>query len=273
LRSFLYDIPEKDTDWTPAAWFCRDTKGTQRIAESAMGCQRVTDMLKHLSALTFDLDDTLWDNRPVLMTAERVLYDWLCQHYPRIKQRYRLEDMWSLRQDLLLRNPELHHDVTTLRKESLRIAAQSSGYDNSLVEPAFAVFIEARHRITLYSDVEPALHKLRNAGYSLGTITNGNADVERLGLGQLFDFSLSASSTGKSKPHPHMFEEACRRAHVSTAELAHIGDEAGTDLAGAHNAGVTAIWMNRQAQPAEAGVVYHAEVRSMAELLVLLGLN
>ncbi len=229
--------------------------------------------MKHISVLTFDLDDTLWDNRPVLMAAEHALYDWLCQYYPRIKQRYRLEDMWSLRQDLLLRNPELRHDVTRLRKESLCIAAQSTGYDNTLVEPAFAVFIEARHKVTPYSDVEPALRRLRNAGYRLGTITNGNAEVERLGLGQLFDFSLSAASTGKAKPHPRMFEEACRRMRVSTAELAHIGDEAGTDLAGANNAGVTAIWMNRQAQPAEPGVVYHAEIRNMTELLVLLGLN
>jgi putative hydrolase of the HAD superfamily len=229
--------------------------------------------VKHLSALTFDLDDTLWDNRPVLMAAEQALYAWLCQHYPRIKQRYTLEDMWSLRQDLLLRTPELRHDVTRLRKASLRIAAQSTGYDNSLVEPAFAVFIEARHQVTPYSDVEPALRRLRNAGYRLGTLTNGNADVERLGLGQLFDFSLSAKSTGKAKPDPRMFEEACQRAHVSTAELAHIGDEASTDLAGANNAGVTAIWMNRQAQPAKPGIFYHAEIRNMTELLVLLELN
>jgi len=60
--------------------------------------------VKHLSALTFDLDDTLWDNRPVLMEAEQTVYDWLCLHYPRIKLRYRLKDMWSLRQELRKRS-------------------------------------------------------------------------------------------------------------------------------------------------------------------------
>lgn len=229
--------------------------------------------MKHLSALTFDLDDTLWDNRPVLMAAEQTVYDWLCLHYPRIKLRYSLEDMWSLRQSLLQQNPELRHDVTALRKNSLGIVAQTTGYDDSLVEPAFAVFLDARHRVTLYSDVEPALRRLRSAGYCLGTLTNGNADVGRLGLGQLFDFSLSAASTGKAKPHPRMFEEACRRAHVGAAELAHIGDEPGTDLAGAQNAGVTVIWMNRQGVAAEPGIPVHAEVRNMTQLLTLLGLN
>jgi len=229
--------------------------------------------VKHLSALTFDLDDTLWDNRPVLMAAEQTVYDWLVRHYPRIRRRYGLEDMWRLRQELMQQNPELRHDVTALRKHSLQIVAQSCGYDSRLVEPAFAVFLDARHRVTLYSDVEPALRRLRSAGYCLGTLTNGNAEVERLGIGQLFDFSLTAASIGKAKPHPRMFEEACRRAQVSTAELAHVGDEPDTDLAGAQNAGVTVIWMNRRGLPAAPGVTHHAEVRDMAQLLALLGVN
>ena len=229
--------------------------------------------MKHLRALTFDLDDTLWDNRPVLMAAEQSLYDWLGRHYPRINQHYSLEGMWSLRQELLKRNPELRHDVTTLRKDSLHVMAQTCGYDDRLVQQAFDVFLQARHRVTLYSDVEPALRRLRAAGYCLGTLTNGNADVLRLGLGHLFDFSLTAASVGKAKPHPRMFEEACRRAQVSAAELAHIGDEAGTDLAGAQNAGLTVIWMNRQGLAAEPGVARHAEIRNMTQLLDLLGLN
>ena len=229
--------------------------------------------MNHLRALTFDLDDTLWDNRPVLMAAERTLYDWLVRHYPRIRLHYSIEDMLSLRRELLRRNPDLRNDISGLRKTSLHVAARTAGYDDSLVEPAFAVFLEARHQITLYSDVEPALQRLRDAGYCLGTLTNGNAEVERIGLGHLFDFSLSAASTGKAKPHPRMFEEACKRAQVTPAELAHIGDEAGTDLAGAHNAGATVIWMNRRGLAADPDIGHHAEIRSMSELLTLLGLN
>jgi 2-haloalkanoic acid dehalogenase type II len=229
--------------------------------------------VKHIRALTFDLDDTLWDNRPVLMAAEQTLHDWLCMHYPRIGLRYSLEDMWRLRQDLLQKNTELRNDVTELRKTSLRLAAESAGYDHRLVEPAFAVFLEARHRITLYNDVVPAIQRLRDAGYCLGSLTNGNADVQRLGLGHLFDFSLSAASVGKAKPHPRMFQEACRRAQVDAAELAHVGDEPGNDIAGAKNAGVAAIWMNRQGLQSDPGIVCHAEISNMKELLTLLGLD
>jgi putative hydrolase of the HAD superfamily len=229
--------------------------------------------VKRIRALTFDLDDTLWDNRPVLMAAEQTLYDWLCRHYPRISLHYRLEDMWRLRQDLLQQDPELRNDVTALRKRSLRVAAESAGYDQRLVEPAFAVFLEARHQVTLYSDVVPALQKLRNAGYCLGSLTNGNADVQRLGLGHLFDFSLTAAAIGKAKPHPRMFREACRCARVNAAELAHIGDEPGTDIAGAQNAGVTAVWMNRRGLQSSPGIVCHAEISGMKGLLNFLELN
>lgn len=229
--------------------------------------------MNHLRALTFDLDDTLWDNRPVIMEAEQSLYDWLGTHYPRISLHYKPVDMLYLRKQLLQQNPELQHDVTTLRKTALRIMAEATGYDQSLVEPAFATFIEARHRITPYSDVIPALQKLRKAGYCLGSLTNGNADVRRLGLAQLFDFSLTAAATGKAKPHPLMFEEACRRAQVTARELAHVGDEPETDLVGAQNAGVAVIWMNRQGLPADHGIQHHAEVRNMQELLILMGIN
>ena len=63
--------------------------------------------MKHIRAVTVHLNDTLWDNRPVLMPAEHALYACLGRHYPRVKARYTLEAMRSLRQDLLRQDPEL----------------------------------------------------------------------------------------------------------------------------------------------------------------------
>ena len=53
-----------------------------------------------IRALTFDLDDTLWDNRPVMLAAEQALYDWLSTNYPRISQGYTLEELAALRRYL-----------------------------------------------------------------------------------------------------------------------------------------------------------------------------
>ena len=226
--------------------------------------------MKQLRLLTFYLDDTLWDSRPVLLAAEASLFDWLAHHYPRFLDHFTVESLRELRMQLARDHSELRYHMTALRKRSLQIAAGIAGYDDSLVEPAFAWFLEARHRITPYRDVVPALHKLRAAGYLIGSLTNGNADVNRLELGALFHLSVSAESTGCAKPDPVIFEHACRSAGVEMSEMAHIGDEPETDVAGALAAGGTAIWMNRNARPPTASPAAHATVRDMTELLKLL---
>lgn len=229
--------------------------------------------MQTIRALTFDLDDTLWDNRPVMIRAEQSLYDWLAEHYPRITRRYTVAELRQVRLQLAADRPNLRYRMTSLRKESLRLAAAEVGYPDALVEQAFAYFIEARHRITLYRDVVPGLRRLRQAGYLICALTNGNADVSRLGIGELFDLQLDAESVGEAKPHPRMFELACSRTGVTPAQLAHIGDEPAVDLAGANAAGVKAIWMNRLAREVDNRFPYHAEVRNMRELLALFGLD
>jgi len=226
-----------------------------------------------IRALTFDLDDTLWDNRPVMLAAEQALYDWLSANYPRIGQRYTLEELSGLRRDLAERDPRLRYHMTALRKASLRLAAESVGYDDGLVEPAFLAFLEVRHRVKPYDDVIPALERLRGAGYLIGSLTNGNADVHRAGIGHLFDFSVSAESAGRAKPHPRMFQEACRLAGIDPSELAHVGDEPATDLEGARVAEVAGIWMNRPGDSDNHEIPFHAEVRDMNQLLKLLGVD
>jgi putative hydrolase of the HAD superfamily len=147
--------------------------------------------MQQVRALTFDLDDTLWDNRPVMVDAEKAVYDWLSRHYLRIKECSTLGGLRHMRTQLAERLPELRYHMTALLKQSLRLAAEAVGYDDSVVEPAFAHFLEARHRVTPYDDVLPALQRLRDAGYRIGALTNGNVDVRRLGIGRLFHFPLS----------------------------------------------------------------------------------
>lgn len=83
--------------------------------------------MKHIRALSVDLDDTLWNNRPLLMAAGQEPYAWLGRHYRPIKARYSLAGMRSLRQDPLRQDPELHQGVTTLGRTLLRLVAESAG--------------------------------------------------------------------------------------------------------------------------------------------------
>jgi FMN phosphatase YigB (HAD superfamily) len=97
----------------------------------------------------------------------------------------------TLRRTVLAEQPEIGHDVTRFRLAVLERAFSDAGYPPAegrrLAAEAFAVFIEARHQVRLYEGVRETLEALR-ANYQLGTLTNGNADIARLGLTDLFEF-------------------------------------------------------------------------------------
>jgi len=79
-------------------------------------------------------------------------------------------------------------------------------------------------------------------------LSNGNADVQRVGLGAYFSASLSAQQFGVAKPDPRIFEAAAAAAAVAPAEVLHVGDDVDTDVMGALNSGLQAVWVNREAK-------------------------
>ena len=220
---------------------------------------------QRIRGVTFDLDDTLYDNGPVLERAEQAVQTWLEQHYPRLADRYDVHALRELRRSLAREEPALGHDLSSLRKRAIAVAAQELGYGAEVGEAAFHVFWETRNRVALFEDVLPVLAGLREA-YTLGAITNGNADVTRIGLGGVFHFALSAADVGAAKPAPPLFLEALRRIGGAPQATVHVGDDAVADVGGACGAGLRTVWVNRHGRAWEGEVTPDAEVRSLWEL-------
>jgi putative hydrolase of the HAD superfamily len=218
-----------------------------------------------IRCITFDLDDTLWDCAPVIEGAERRFYHWLTEHYPRICERFSPEGLIEHRKDWFGQNPDLHHDMTHLRKRWLSVMARESGYDEGLVEPAFRVFWEARNQVCLYDDVLDTLEQLRGR-FVLGSITNGNADVHHIGIGHYFDFSITAAGAGVAKPHPAIFTAALDEAGVSAREALHVGDDPQRDVVGAARVGLRTLWVNPRGLPTPEGCRPDGVVRRVGEI-------
>ena len=222
--------------------------------------------------ITFDLDDTFWETKPAIQSAETVLRDWLAKHAPRLGE-FPVEALGAIRRMLVEREPTLRHRVSELRRRILQHALGDAGYPreeaDELAERAFQVFLDARHEVEIFPDVQPTLEFLANH-YTLGVITNGNADVRRLGLADYFQFTLCAEELGVGKPDPHPFQQALRLGDARPEQAVHVGDHALDDIAGAQQAGMRAIWFNpkRDAWPHD----YHpdAQIQSLAELPKLL---
>ena len=215
--------------------------------------------------ITFDLDDTLWECQSVISAAEQVFYRWLDDHYPKITKRLEPEALINHRRSFFKTRPELSHDMTTLRKLWLGRLAREFEYPEDLVDPAFQVFWEHRNAVTLFDDASDLLPNLKQR-YTVGAITNGNADVHYIGVGHLFDFVVSAAQAGAAKPSPVIFNRALDHAGIPAARAVHVGDDPITDVRGASEAGMRTVWFNPARAPWPSGPRPDAEIASLPEL-------
>jgi putative hydrolase of the HAD superfamily len=222
-----------------------------------------------IKAITFDLDDTLWDVWPVVERAEQLLHDWLAARYPRIPERFTSLELRELSDEVVAARPEIAHDRTLLRKEALGLAARRAGYPEFDVESAFAVFFVARNAVEPFAEVRPTLERLARR-YTLASLSNGNADLRLIGLDDVFAFSLNAIDVGAAKPDPSMFEWARRRLAARPEQIVHVGDDPEHDVQGGRNAGFRTVWVNRTDRPWPGGTRADAEISGLAELEAVL---
>lgn len=202
--------------------------------------------LSQIRAITLDLDDTLWPVWSTIHRAEAVLTDWLIQHAPATAALSNQPEVKkAVRADINARHTERAHDLSFLRLESIRALLLLAGDPGHLAEPAFEVFFAERQRVDLFDDALPAL-AFWSQRYPVVALSNGNADVHRVGIGQHFHASVSAKSMGVAKPDLRIFLAGAEAAGVAPHEVLHIGDDAHADCVGALGAGMQVAWLNRE---------------------------
>ena len=197
-----------------------------------------------IKAISLDLDDTLWPIWPIIERAEQRLHDFLEVHAPATARQFPIPAMRTVREHIAQAHPELAHDFTAQRKLSLQHAFHLSGVGDELIEPAFDAFFQARNNVEFYDDCLPALERLSRRFPLLG-LTNGNADLDRTGIGHFFVGCVSAKSVGSAKPHGPIFEAACQQLQLQPSQILHVGDDPWLDVQGAHSAGLHSAWINR----------------------------
>ena len=198
-----------------------------------------------IKVITFDLDDTLWDIGTVITKANTLMLAWMQQHAPKFSQTYDHHGIDALRDEIWQQQPQLKHDLSQSRIALIQLGLERCGYRSAanLAQAAFEVYFSARNDVLLFDGAQQQLQAL-GKHYTVGALTNGNADLQRVGLDHLFDFYLNSAQVGVSKPHPKFFEAALRHTGVPPQAFIHIGDHPQHDIAGAQAAGMHSIWMN-----------------------------
>jgi FMN hydrolase / 5-amino-6-(5-phospho-D-ribitylamino)uracil phosphatase len=198
-----------------------------------------------IKAISLDLDDTLWPIWPTIEKAEKVLHEWMVENAPMAAALFSSPSaLREIRDYMAANKPELRHDLSAVRRESIRLALYRAGENPLLAEAAFEVFFAERQRVTLFEDAQASLEFL-SARFPLVSISNGNADLERVGLSSFFRAAICAREFGVGKPDPRIFHAAAGAVEVSPESILHVGDDATLDALGALNAGMQAAWVNR----------------------------
>ncbi|PIE40772.1 MAG: HAD family hydrolase [Gammaproteobacteria bacterium] len=225
--------------------------------------------MSNIRLITLDLDDTLWSVTPVILRAEKVLYQWMQETLPEVLEHYHREGLSAFRQQATQSRPELAKLPTTFRKQFLNHCFSQVGLQgaalNEHVEAAFTVFHKARNEIDFYPQTLPLLTTLKQ-DFTLIALSNGNADLHMVGLAGYFQAHFSAESTGKPKPDPTMFKAALAHSGTAPEQAIHVGDHPIEDIEAANSAGFHTIWFNQNNQNDAASCSPSREIHQLEQL-------
>lgn len=214
------------------------------------------------TVVSFDLDETLWELRPMM---ERAMDATVARLAEREGAAVSAAELHAARAAV---GAERKGTYEELRIEAFRRVLAARGLDDpELPRWMFDTWMDARlTAVALHPDVEPELEALARAGHVLGAITNGNFPVARLPLGERFAFVVHAEHLGAMKPAAEPFLHAASLAGGTADRWVHVGDDLELDVAGAQACGMRAVWINRAGLPLPPGYRPDAELPSLTGL-------
>ncbi|MGR5238515.1 5-amino-6-(5-phospho-D-ribitylamino)uracil phosphatase YigB [Vibrio alfacsensis] len=203
-----------------------------------------------IKAMTFDLDDTLYDNYPVIVRMEQELLSWLKHTHPAVAHMDKA-DWLVLKKRVAQQDPELKSDVTLWRLAQLKQGFLQVGYHDAEAQAAAKAGVDValawRSQFEVPQQSLDVLAELSEK-IPLVAITNGNVDLDRVGLTPFFQSVLKAGLDGQAKPAPDLFTKAQQCLDLPAEHILHVGDHLLTDIQGAKRAGFSACWFNGEAR-------------------------
>ena len=221
-----------------------------------------------IKAVSFDGDMTLWDLLEVMRHSLSIVLRELRRRVPgQLTADLTVDRMIEIRNTVAAELKGKVLNLEEIRFHAFRRTLESVDCaDDALAAELNALYL--RHRfedIELYADVIPALNALRS-DFCIGLVSNGNSYPERCGLPDYFNFVVFSQDLGVEKPDAGIFLAACKQADCTPGELIHVGDSLEADVAGANGVGAVSVWLNRDGQGNDSGIVPDHELRSLSEL-------
>lgn len=125
--------------------------------------------------------------------------------------------------------------------------------DADLDELVTRYLLHHAHSWIAYPDVHATLNALRDSGFRLAVLTNGQQEQQEAKLTQMciremFSSVLAIGTLSVPKPDATAFMELALSLGCEPQEVAYVGDDPQTDAIAATSAGLHGIWLNREGQ-------------------------
>lgn len=226
------------------------------------------DKLETIKVISFDADGTLWDFLKVMKHSLKYVLKALHEIDPESASLLDINKMIRIRNKVAndLKGIIINLEEVRLRafRETLQVIKRPN---DELAKYLNQVYLKHRFEdIELYEDVLPTLNSLKKK-YTLGILSNGNSYPELCGLDEMFQFTVFSQDFGMEKPDPLIFEVVLKEANCTKQQIIHIGDSLESDIAGANNADIQCVWLNREQKKNTTNLRINYEITSLSELL------
>ena len=236
--------------------------------------------LAQVKAICFDLDDTLYSNKPVMQAIEKkmiVYFSCLAVIKSKVSDQQKVLDQrfwYHFRRQAVSQQPDLAHDVVQVRLVTYRLGFTSLGLADDIAQQqaqaALDYFIQLRSDFAVSEQSKNLLASL-SENYPLVAISNGNVDTSALGIAHYFTHIYHAGwqtdgTLLRQKPAGDMFRLVCKQLAIQPAQLLHVGDCGRADIQGALQAGCQTAWFPCYGVGKSISVLPHIEFESLNKL-------
>jgi len=213
-----------------------------------------------IRGIGFDLDNTLFDHRGAAAAGLSSFLrrrDWVYEGEPD------LETIWQqIEQKYFSEYVAGNLTLAEHRRERMREFLQRANLhaDSDHLDEYFTEYLEEySNSWVAYSDALPTLEALRESGYVLAVLTNGQQEQQerklaKMGLSHFFSSVLAIGKVTHPKPDARAFLHMCASLECEPEEVVYVGDDPQVDAIAATRAGLHGVWLNREGLQTQVGI-------------------
>ena len=159
----------------------------------------------------------------------------------------------SLEYTMVANHLDEYQPFFEMNRDALEYALDAHDVDISTDERD--EILDTYHDLEVFEDVREGIERLRDGGYDVYVLSNGNpamleSMVEGAEIGDLLSGVISADEVETFKPDRELYRHAAARTGTPVDELAHVS-AVWFDVQGAQYAGAQGVWADRKGLPWE----------------------